>query len=121
MEEFIVDRGLKQGDVISTISFSTVLEYVISRLPVTPTGTTFNRMTQCTAHADDIVILSRGVNYLEGVFEELKQGMRKVGLEINQGKTKCMIITRNKDKWQGVHRFRSGDISYERVERPLSI
>jgi hypothetical protein len=27
-----------------------------------------------------------------------------------------MIITRNKDKWQGVHEFRSGDISYERVE-----
>jgi hypothetical protein len=25
-----------------------------------------------------------------------------------------MIITRNKDKWQGVNEFRSGDISCER-------
>jgi hypothetical protein len=27
-----------------------------------------------------------------------------------------MIIRRNKDKWQGKQEFRSGDISYERVE-----
>jgi hypothetical protein len=33
-----------------------------------------------------------------------------VGLEINQGKSKYMIITRNKDKWQGVYEFRTGDI-----------
>jgi hypothetical protein len=45
-EEFIVDRGLKQGAVISTILFNIVLEYVISRLPVTPKGTIINRMTQ---------------------------------------------------------------------------
>jgi hypothetical protein len=73
-------------------------------------------MTQCIAYVDDIVILGRGVNYFKEVFEELKQGARKVVLEINQGKTKYMTITRNKNKWQGVHGFRSGDISYESVE-----
>jgi sorting nexin-29 len=71
MEEFIVDRVLKQ-DAISTILFNIVLENVISRLPVTPKGTIFNRMTECIAYADDIVILGRGVNYLKEVFEELK-------------------------------------------------
>jgi hypothetical protein len=85
---------------------------VISRLPITPKGTIFNRRTQCIAYADDIGILGRGVNYLKEVFEELKQGVRKVGLEINHGRNKYMIITRNKDKWQGMHEFRSGDISY---------
>jgi hypothetical protein len=58
---------------------------VISRLPVTPEGTIFNRRTPCIAYADDVGILGRGVNYLKEVFEELKQGARKVGLEINQG------------------------------------
>jgi sorting nexin-29 len=86
MEEFTVDKGLKQGDVISTILFNAVLEHVISRLPITPKGTIFNRMTQCIAYADDIVISGRGINYLKEVFEELKQGVRKVGLEINKGK-----------------------------------
>jgi hypothetical protein len=71
-------------------------------------------MTQCIVYADGI--LGRGVNCLNEVFEEMKQRMRKVGLEINQGKTKYMIITWNKYKLQGVHEFRSGDISYERVE-----
>jgi hypothetical protein len=58
-DDFKVDRGLKQGDVISTILFNTVLQYVISRLTITPKGTTFNRMTQCIAYADDIVLLGK--------------------------------------------------------------
>jgi hypothetical protein len=93
-EELIVDRGLKQGDVISIILFNIVLEYVISRLLITPKHTIFNRIKQCIAYADDIVILGRGVNYLKEVIEELTQGATKVGLEINQGKTKYMIITK---------------------------
>jgi hypothetical protein len=36
----------------------------------------------------------RGVTNLKEVSEELKQGATKVGLEINQGKTKYMIITK---------------------------
>jgi hypothetical protein len=73
-----VDRGLKQGDVISTILFNIVLEYVINGLPITPKGTIFNRMTQCIAYVDDIVILGRGVNYLKEVFEELTKGREKL-------------------------------------------
>jgi hypothetical protein len=37
--EYVVDRGLKQGDFISIILFNIVLEYVINRLPITPKGT----------------------------------------------------------------------------------
>jgi hypothetical protein len=37
--ESVVDRDLKQGDVISIILFNIVLEYVINRLPITPKGT----------------------------------------------------------------------------------
>jgi hypothetical protein len=45
-----------------------------------------------------IVLLGRSVNYLKETLEELKQGANKVGQEINQDKTKYMIMTRNKDK-----------------------
>jgi uncharacterized membrane protein YkvA (DUF1232 family) len=55
-------------------------------------------MTQCIAYADDIVILGRAVNYVKEVFEELKQGARKVGLEINKRKAKYVIMIRNNDK-----------------------
>jgi uncharacterized membrane protein YwzB len=34
-EEFIVDRRLKQQDVISVILFNIVLEYVITRFTIT--------------------------------------------------------------------------------------
>jgi sorting nexin-29 len=114
-DDFKVDRGLKQ-DVISTILFNIVLEYVISRLTITQKGTIFNRMIQCFAYADDIVLLGRSVNYLKETLEELKQGAKEVELEINQDKTKYMIMTRNKDKWQRVQYFTSGDVSYERVD-----
>jgi sorting nexin-29 len=113
---FKVDRGLKQGDVTSTILFNIVLEYVKSRLTITPKGNMFNMMTQCIAYADDIVLLGRSVNYLKEILEELKQGAKKVGLEINQDKTKYMIMTGNKDKWQRVQDFTSGEVSYERVD-----
>jgi hypothetical protein len=89
---------------------------VISRLTITPKGTIFNRVTQCIAYADDIVLLGRSVNHLRETLEELKQGAKKVGLEINEDKTKYMIVTRNKDKWQRVQEFTSGEVSYERVD-----
>jgi hypothetical protein len=78
-DDFKVDRGLKQGDVISTILFNIILEYMISRLTITPKVTVFNRVTHCIAYADDIVSLGRSVNYLKETLEELKQGAKKVG------------------------------------------
>jgi thermostable 8-oxoguanine DNA glycosylase len=84
---------------------------VISGLTITPKGTIFNRMTQCIAYTDDTVLLGRSVNYLKETLEELKQGAKKVGLEINQDKTKYMIMTRNKVKWQRVQDFTSGEVS----------
>jgi hypothetical protein len=107
---------VKAQDHTSTILFNTGLEYVISRLTITPKGTILNRMTQCIAYADDIVLLRRSVNFLKETLEELKQRAKKVELEINQDKTKYMIKTRNKDKWQCVQDFTSGDVSYERVD-----
>jgi hypothetical protein len=44
-DDFKVDRGLKQGGFISTILFIIVLEYVISRLTITPKGSIFNKKT----------------------------------------------------------------------------
>jgi hypothetical protein len=114
-DDFNLESGLKQGDVISTILFNIVLEYMISRLTITPKGTTFNRMT-VHCFAKDTVLLGRSVNYLKETSEEFKQGAKKVGLEINQDKTKYMIMTRNKDNWHGVQDFSSGEVSYERVD-----
>jgi hypothetical protein len=50
--------------------------------------------------------------------KELKQGAKKVGLEINQDKTKYMLMTRNKDKFRGVQDFTSGEVTNERVQVP---
>jgi hypothetical protein len=72
-------------------------------------------MTQFIAYADSIVLLGRSVNYLKETLEELKQGAKKVGLK-NQDKTKYMIMTRNKDKWQRAQDFSSGEVSYERLD-----
>ena len=42
-EEFDVQRGLRQGDVLSTILFNLALEKAVRQMPINPGGTIFNR------------------------------------------------------------------------------
>jgi hypothetical protein len=43
-EEFNIERGLMQGDVLSTILFNFVLEKVIRNITINPNGMIFNGM-----------------------------------------------------------------------------
>jgi len=52
-----VEKGLRQGDVLSTAPFNIVLEKVIGNIQTNPNGTIFNRTRQCMANADNVFIL----------------------------------------------------------------
>jgi hypothetical protein len=90
-KEFLVKRGLRQGDVLSTLLFNLALEKVVRQLPINPGGTILNRQVQVVAYAD-VAIIARNKRALEENFALLEEKARDFGLEVNRSKTKFMKL-----------------------------
>lgn len=91
---FSISRGLRQGDVLSTILFNLTLERVIRSVDVNPNGTIFSRSMQYLAYADDVVLVCRTFRALEESYDQLEKGAKAVGLQLNYDKTKYMLSSR---------------------------
>jgi hypothetical protein len=91
-EWFKTKTGVRQGDPLSTLLFSLVLDTVITNLEVRGNITT--RLKQTCAYADDIVIIGRTKQALTDTFFKLKKEALKAGLIININKTKYLYCTR---------------------------
>jgi hypothetical protein len=89
-ESFGTRQGLRQGDVLSTLLFNVVLEVIIQT-----TGTIYYKETQLLAYADDIDIVGRSQSAVRDAYLALEGEAAKVGLKINEQKTKYMIAARN--------------------------
>jgi hypothetical protein len=48
------------------------------------------------AHADDIILIRKNETEIRQHFVEIENIARKLGLQINQGKTKYMVVERKK-------------------------
>jgi hypothetical protein len=53
-EAFGIERGLRQGDALSTTLFNIVLKKVTKNIETKPSGIIFNRTRQYIACADDV-------------------------------------------------------------------
>uniref|UniRef100_A0A8D9DTK6 Craniofacial development protein 2 n=1 Tax=Cacopsylla melanoneura TaxID=428564 RepID=A0A8D9DTK6_9HEMI len=93
-EPFSINKGVRQGDGLSTTLFIVVLHYVIKHFD--QRGTIFNKSTQICAYADDIALISRTKPRLVEVFRELEEKAKDVGLIINDGKTQYLIASADK-------------------------
>ena len=58
-EDFQLQRGVKQGDVLSTLLFNIYLEKLVRQLPINAGGTIMNRSLQYIPYADDILLRTR--------------------------------------------------------------
>jgi hypothetical protein len=103
-ESFETRQGLRQGTVLSTLLFNVVLEVIVGRTNLQTTGTIYNKEAQILAYADDIDIVGRSQLAVLVAYLALKVEAAKVGLKINDQKTKYMIAARNDrticDAWQ---------------------
>ena len=70
---------------------------------------------QILAYADDIDIISRSQKSLQQATIALDRAARRMGLEINQAKTKYMICGTKKKYVENV--FKVKDMTFERVNR----
>jgi len=91
-EQIDFKAGIKQGDPLSTILFSTVMESLMRKLEIRGNITT--RLKEACVYAGGVVLVTRTKQALIDTFQKLKQGAEKNGLTINQNKTKYMRLSR---------------------------
>jgi hypothetical protein len=83
-EEFETQKGVKQGDAVSTVLFNLALEMAMRATTAQPGGTVVNRLTQCIAYGDAVVaVVGRSVNAQKQTFIDLTKEARKLGLMVN--------------------------------------
>jgi hypothetical protein len=94
-ESFETRKELRQGDVLSTLLFNVVLEVIVRQANLQTAGTIYNKETQLLAYADNLDIVSWSESAVRNTYLALEIEAAKVGLKINEQKTKYMIAARN--------------------------
>ena len=92
-EPFYTEQGLRQGDSLSCLLFNLALEKAVRDSELNTSGTVLQRTVQLLAFADDIDIIGRTKRAVVEAFVRLESAAKKMGLAINEDKTKFMIAT----------------------------
>ena len=93
-DPFDIDSGVRQGDKVSTILFNLALEKVARAMSINWEGTIFYSSKQLAAYADDTDLIGRGTLAVKESFIEMEKESNKVGLLVNEHKTKYMTLDR---------------------------
>ena len=109
---------LKQGDPLSPILFNLALQKVIQSTKMVPSGIKIGKeQMNILAYADDIVLIVKNEIEIRKLFGEMENIARKFGLQINQEKTKYMIVERkNTLKKNKIGHLKMKNYEFERAE-----
>lgn len=108
---FIVETGLKQGDIISPVIFNISLEKVVRILQDNESDLLINQnKMQLLGFADDLDTIGNSLTDTANVARVLEEAVKRIGLKISAEKTKIMeIIESGKDPNE------LEDLNYEKV------
>jgi len=100
LEEFPVTTGLRQGDALSPVLFNITLESVMKIVMFQAKGIEikYNQHLTAVAYVDDIILLATTNNNLKNTADILLKEGTKIGLKINETKTKYMIVSKHTPK-----------------------
>jgi hypothetical protein len=106
---------LKQGDALSPLLFSFVLQYAIRRVQVNQDGLKLNDTLQLLVYGDNDNILRGSVHKIKKNMEALIVASKEIGLEVYADKTKYMVMSRDQNAGQN-HSMKIHNSYFERVE-----
>ena len=112
---FPIRNGLKQRDALSPLLFNFALEYAIRRVQINQDGLKLNGTHQLLFYADGVTILGGIVHTVKENAEALIEANKEIGLEVNDNKTKYMVMSRDQNAGQS-HSLKTDNSSFERVE-----
>ena len=95
-----VNRGVKQGDLMSPLLFNAVIDYAISDLP-SSISMHNNSLVKYMAFADDLVLFAKDDSSLQAQVDHVLYRLKECGLDINPEKSARLniIINPKKKQW----------------------
>ena len=112
---FPIRKGLKQGHALSSLLFNVGLEYAIKTVQVHHDGLKLSGTYQLLVYADGVNILGGRVHTIKKNIEALLVGNKETGLEVNDHKTKYLVMSRDHNTRRS-HNIKIDNSSSERVE-----
>ena len=114
---FEVKDGLKQGDALSTLLFNVALEGAMRRAGIQTSRTLATNIVQILGFADDLDIVGRVHSSVVDTYTSLRVEAERLGLVINESKTKYMKTTSDNVPQQQANKVNIGGQWFEIVDQ----